>query len=342
MSMKVIIAGAGMAGGELHLNAYQQIPDVEVTALCDLDMDRAKAIARQKGVSYTYSSLDDALNAQSADIISICTPPSSHFELCRIALEHGCHVLAEKPIFQTLEEAEEIQAIIGRTGCKFSAVHNLKYQHGIQQATKLVKERAIGDILQIHAVRMIDGNTDRLAADTNSWCHKLPGGRWEELIAHPIYKAYQFMGPMRFVNLEMKQVHNRWPWLPADELEIILEGKTGYVSIALSANAANYNFIVVYGSKRYLYVDSEMAIDLLSIVDRMDSKPSTHKWLRNKLLPTPGSRLKSLNKNPHTALIQDFVAYVQGACAEPPVDWEEAYNVLELGLQIGREIQQRK
>lgn len=342
MPLKIIIAGAGMAGGELHLNAYRQVPAVEVIALCDPDLEKAKTIARQKGIPYVYSSIDEALNAQSADIVSVCSPPASHFRLCRLALEHGCHVLVEKPIFQTLEEAERIKEITDQTGCKFSAVHNAKYQYGLQQAAKLVKEGAIGDIVQIHAVRMIDGSTDRLAADPHSWCHALPGGRWEELIAHPIYKAYQFMGPMRFVHLEMKRTHNHWPWLPADELEIMLEGFRGYVSIKLSANAANYSFIVIYGSQRYLYVDSDMAIDPLSRTGQVHSRPPLRKLLRDRMLSVLSARTTLPRNDPHAALIKDFVAYIQGKRAEPPVVWQEAFNTLELGLQIGREIQQRK
>jgi predicted dehydrogenase len=342
MPLKVIIAGAGMAGGELHLNAYRQVPAVEVIALCDPDLEKANSIAGRKGIPYVYSSIEEALNAQPADIVSVCSPPASHFRLCRLALEHGCHVLVEKPIFQTLEEAEQIKEIADQKGCKFSAVHNAKYQHGLQQAAKLVEEGAIGDILQVHAVRMIDGGTDRLAADPHSWCHALPGGRWEELIAHPIYKAYQFMGPMRFVHLEMKQTHDRWPWLPADELEIMLEGSRGYVSIKLSANAANYSFILVYGSRRYLYVDSDMAVDLLSETRQMHSTPPIGKLLRDRMLSALSARPALPINDPHAALIKDFIAYVQGNRAEPPVVWQEAFNTLELGLQIGREIRKRK
>jgi len=331
-----------MAGGELHLNAYRQVPGVEVMALCDPDLDKARSVAGQKGVPYVCSSLDEALDTQPADIVSVCSPPSSHFRLCRLALEHGCHVLMEKPIFQTLDEAGRIRDIIDRTGGKFSAVHNAKYQYGLQQALKLVKEKAIGEIRQIHAVRMIDGGQDRLAVDPSSWCHTLPGGRWEELIAHPIYKAYQFMGPMRFVHLGMKRTHDRWPWLPADELEIVLEGGRGYVSIKLSANADNYNFIVVYGSKKYLYVDSDMAIDPLSIAGLVRSRPPLHKLLRDRLFSASTSRTILSGHDPHAALIKDFIAYIHGRRAEPPVNWQEAINTLELGLQIGNEIQRHK
>ncbi len=342
MSLKVIIVGAGLAGSELHLNAYKQIPAVEVIALCDTDLNKAKSIAIQKGIPYAYSSLDEALKSQSADIVSVCTPPSSHFNLCCLALEHGCHVLMEKPIFQTLDEAEQIRAIIARKDSKFSAVHQTKYQHGIQHALKLVEDRYIGDVVHIHVAVMTDAINNRFIADDNSWCHKLSGGLWEELIAHPIYKAYQFMGPMRFIHLEMKQVHNNWPLLPADELEIVLEGATGYVNINLSANTGGYNHMLVYGSKQILFITNDEATNLLSINHSIDSKPSIRKWLSRRLNTKQSSIPNSLSHNPFVTLIKEFVTYVRGECTEAPVDWQEAVNTLELGLQIGKSIESRK
>jgi len=336
----MIIAGAGRAGGEMHVNACMQIEGLDIIALCDPNLDKAGSIAGQKRVPYHYSSLDDALNAHSTDIVSICTPPSSHFDLCRLALGHGCHILMEKPIFQTLDEAHEIRRIISRTEQKFSAVHNQKYLSGVQQALQLVRRGFIGEVLHVHAARMIHGNKDRLV-DPNSWCNDLPGGRWEELIAHPIYKAYQFMGPLKFVHLEMKKVRNRWPWLPADEIEIILEGGSGYVNITLSANADNYNHMLVYGSERILFINDHSATDVLSGMRPADAAPSLREKLGSRLFGRH-NQAKPYALDPHAELIKDFVSYIKGTCAAPPVDWQEAMNVFELGLQIGREIALRK
>jgi predicted dehydrogenase len=344
MSLKVIIAGAGKAGSELHLNAYRRVSDVEVIALCDPDLNRVKSIAKDKNIPDVFPSLEQALKKVSADIVSVCTPPSTHFEICRTALEKRCNVLVEKPIFQSLEESGRIKEIIDQTGCKFSAVHNQKYVPGIRQGVQLMRDGYIGKVAQIHSVWMINGDKNRMTEDPNFWCHKLPGGRWEEVIAHPIYKAYQFMGPMRFIHLEMKQVYNRWPWLPADELEIILEGKPGYVSIKLSANTEKYNFMLVYGSERVLYVTESTATDLLWKIHQADSP----RKMLEKLFKNPIDmlrRIKSRSQHQddgHTGLIRDFVAYVRGERSEPPVDWQEAANTHELVLQIGKEIEKRK
>lgn len=342
MSLKVIIAGAGMAGAELHLNAFRHTGGLDVIALCDSDLDKVAGIAEQERVPHYYSSLDDALDAHSADIVSICTPPASHFELCKLALGRGCHVLVEKPIFRSLDEACEIREIIDQRGLKFSAVHSQKYLPGIRNAAQLVKGGSIGEVLHVQATRMIQGDEDRLVYP-DCWCNGLEGGRWEELIPHPIYKAYQFIGPLRFVHLEMKKVYNRWPWLPADELEIILEGVSGYVNITLSSNADNYNHILVYGSKRVLFIDNDSApVDLLSGRHFTDAVLPLRKRLSRRLLDRQSPAANPCSLNPHLELIKDFVSYVRGNHDAPPVDWQEAFNVLEVGLGVGAEIARRR
>jgi predicted dehydrogenase len=340
MCFKVIIAGTG-AAGYAHLKACKQINAVKVTALCDPDLDRAKNIAKQNNILHVFKSLDDALRTQPSDIVHVCTPPSSHYELCRLALKNGCHVLVEKPIFNSLNEAEQIQKTVRRSGCKFSAVHNGNYQRGMRQAKKIVKKEYIGELRQISAVRMLNGKNDRMVPEYRHWCHKLPGGRWEELIAHPIYKARQFVGHMRFVHLEMKRLHNFWPWLPADELEIFLESKKGYVNIRLSANADNYDFMFLYGSKRLLYVDQSLVIDPVSHFFPRDYKHLLNFFV-NRLVSALGFRLKPLQRSSHEALIRDFISYIRGERPKAPVGWDEAFNTLELGLQIGKEIKRKK
>jgi predicted dehydrogenase len=344
----VAIAGVGKAGSELHLANYRRIPDVEVVALCDFDLARARETAKGTGSASAYRSLEEALQATPADIVSICTPPATHFELAKLALEHGASVLVEKPILQTVKEAEELERVIERTGGKFSAVHNKKYHAGIRKAIKLVAQGYIGSVSQIHSVWMINGAKNRMTRDKDFWCHSLPGGRWQEMLPHQIYQAYQFIGPMQFRHLEMKSVSNKWPWLPADEVEIMLEGGAGYVSIKLSANTEKYSFMLVYGSERTLFVDSGKAIDLLGAVR---SKPPAAGIARemqkraNKLLngvlatkrDGQGSELDA-----HGQLILDFVEYVEGKQSRPPVSWEEAFNTLELTLTIGDEIHRKR
>jgi predicted dehydrogenase len=347
MALKVAIAGIGKAGRDLHLSNYLRLPEVEVVALCDFDLARAEEIAAGVGGARAYRTLQDALEDAAVDIVSICTPPSTHFELAKFAMEHGASVLVEKPIFQTVDEARDFQRVMQRTGGKFSAVHNKKYHPGIQQAVDLVSEGYIGTVSQIHSVWMINGDKNRMTRDRDFWCHSLPGGRWQEMLPHQIYQAYQFMGPMDFRHLEMKTVSNRWPWLPADELEIILEGRSGYVSIKLSANTEKYSFMLVYGSQRTLFVDSGKAVDLLASVRSKPPTTGITRAMRKRaqrllagILPA-SPEAPPMNLDAHGQLIQDFVAYVRGERSQPPVSWDEAFNTLELTLTIGQAIRSR-
>lgn len=349
-NLKAIIVGAGRAGADLHLKAYLQIPDVEVVGICDPDLDRASEIAGKYGIRHAFPSLENALAAQPVDVVSICSPPKTHFELAQLAIANGSHLLVEKPIFETMREARHVEEVTSRKGLRFTAVHNKMYHPGLQAAMSEMRLGELGEPVQIHSVWMINGEKNRMTSDPNFWCHKLPGGRWEEMIPHPIYQAYQFMGPLRFRHLEMKNVTHRWPWLPAEEVEIILEGRTGYVSVKLSVNVEKYNFMLVYGSKKVLYVDSRRALDLLTHVNSSVSvRPRdllSRALHRSAKLVRLSGRKRSGNrdkgKGGHLRLIEDFLAYVRDGEKDPPVSWEEALNTLEVTLEVGREIESRK
>src|SRR5690606_19055219 len=91
---------AGMVGAgnisEFHIYAVKAAsPLVELVGVTDLDAKRAQATADKHGTK-AYSSLE-ALVAAGANVIHVLTPPSSHVPVALAALEHGCHVLVEKP-----------------------------------------------------------------------------------------------------------------------------------------------------------------------------------------------------------------------------------------------------
>jgi predicted dehydrogenase len=82
-----------------HAQGYEASPDAEIVALCDLDLDAARAFqARHRGEGL-YQGYREMLAQGSLDIISICTPPSSHPEIVIAAAEAGVKAIhCEKPI----------------------------------------------------------------------------------------------------------------------------------------------------------------------------------------------------------------------------------------------------
>ena len=106
--MKLGIVGCGLVAEGFHLPALNKIEDVEVVAVCDNDIKRVKKIAETFGIGKYYTNLTEMMKQEDLDIVDICTPPKLHAEMAIQAIEHGCHVLLEKPMTSSVSEADMI------------------------------------------------------------------------------------------------------------------------------------------------------------------------------------------------------------------------------------------
>jgi predicted dehydrogenase len=118
---RVGILGAGWIAAD-HVAALGKRDDADVVAVCDLDLERAKALAPE-GAS-VYERWQDVLEREQLDAVWVCLPPLAHRGPTVAALERGIHVYLEKPIARTLEDAEAIVAAVERG----SAVCAVGYQ----------------------------------------------------------------------------------------------------------------------------------------------------------------------------------------------------------------------
>jgi predicted dehydrogenase len=99
--IKAAVIGVGHFG-QHHANKLAVAEGVEFVAAVDRHLDRAAAIAARHGVK---AITDYRLLLGRVDAVSIATPPASHYQIARDFLQHGAHVLVEKPITETIEEA---------------------------------------------------------------------------------------------------------------------------------------------------------------------------------------------------------------------------------------------
>lgn len=285
------------------------------------------------------------MNSHAVDLVSVCTPPQTHFGLVKTALEAGSHVLVEKPIFESLEEAELIREIAAKTERIVCPVHNRRFAPGMEKAIDLFQTGAIGEVRHLHVVQMRNGHKDRMISDPDFWVHQLPGGIWGETLPHRIYMAYQFMGPMKFVDLRMKNTTNQWPWLVSEDMEILLEAATGYVTINFSPNVTkNHEFVFCLGSKRRLFINNTNAIDPApgNKPLRLGKEGCDTLWqgvqaAGTLLLPRQVKEQKRLRIRGHGRLIRELVENIKEG-KESPVGWEEAMHTLALTITINREI----
>ncbi len=112
---RIGIIGAG-AISERHLNSYRQIPAVKVCSICDVNEATAKARAQAYGIEKYYTDAMDIITDPEIDAVSIVTPTFTHKNLVIAALEHGKHVLCEKPPALNAKEAAMCEEVAKRTG----------------------------------------------------------------------------------------------------------------------------------------------------------------------------------------------------------------------------------
>lgn len=106
--VKVGVIGAGSIS-EMHFESYKNNSDVDIYAICDLNEQRAQEKAEIYGAEKYYSNYQDLLDNPEVDAVSICTWNNSHAEISIAALNSGKHVLVEKPLCKTVEEARAIE-----------------------------------------------------------------------------------------------------------------------------------------------------------------------------------------------------------------------------------------
>jgi len=107
---RVAVIGAGTISQRVHIPVFQKQPNTTVVAVCDVNEARARAIADETGVATVYSSYEKMLTEVQPDITVVATPNIFHKPMATAALEAGSHVLCEKPVALTYDDAQAMFA----------------------------------------------------------------------------------------------------------------------------------------------------------------------------------------------------------------------------------------
>ena len=168
-----IIGCGGVSGG--HVSGLDALEGVQVTALADIDLSRAKA--RQGQLSQPdqasmYRDYLDLLQKSQLDAVSICTPHYLHFEQAMAALEHGLHVLVEKP-FTTDPEKDAAIIRAARSQNRKLAIRYQRHSLGtFRKAKEMIADGRIGRLETIIALlgqSWYRNQFKRIARDGDSW-----------------------------------------------------------------------------------------------------------------------------------------------------------------------------
>jgi len=149
-SMAVI--GCGF-WGKNHARIYSELEKADLIAVADLNEDAACALGEKYGADY-YGDPTDLIRRDDVEAISICTPTVTHAKIALEAIEAGKHVLVEKPMTSTVAEAESLIAAAEKAGVKLTVGFVERFNPGVIEALRLVREGKIGEIILARAHRV--------------------------------------------------------------------------------------------------------------------------------------------------------------------------------------------
>lgn len=137
------ILGTGYIA-ESHALALEKL-GVKITAALSRSEASAKAFAERHGIPGTSPELLDK-----ADCVHVCTPPAAHYEAVKALLEKGKHVVCEKPLCVTAEQAAELAQLAEKTGAVCAVDFNMRYHPAVRRAKELIASPEFGRVLLVH------------------------------------------------------------------------------------------------------------------------------------------------------------------------------------------------
>jgi predicted dehydrogenase len=141
---RAAIVGTGVIANN-HISAlHHERERVEVLGAVDANSKKVQSFCEEYGIANAYTDMQIMLDEQRPNLVHICTPPSTHFELCVKALRHGSHVICEKPLVGSLDEVDRLQALERETGLTCSTIFQWRFGSGAQHLKRLIETNALG------------------------------------------------------------------------------------------------------------------------------------------------------------------------------------------------------
>jgi UDP-N-acetylglucosamine 3-dehydrogenase len=184
------LIGAGYMG-KTHIEAYQKVSEIQITAVADNNRQRAEELASVHNAK-AYGDYREMIETEKPDFVDVCLPSRMHLDGVVTALEAGCHVIVEKPFAVELEDIDSMIATTKRTGKRLMVAHVCRFMPQYVYTRHIIEERSLGTPLFYNCWR----NSETPNWSWDSWIlnKSLSGGTIMDLSIHDIDIANWFFG----------------------------------------------------------------------------------------------------------------------------------------------------
>jgi predicted dehydrogenase len=234
--LKAALIGAGQIARQ-HLSCLQQLPGVELAAVCDLSPAVAECAAERYGVRSWFTDHAAMLREVRPDVVHVTTPPTSHYRLALDALQQGAHVVVEKPATTTLDEIERLAHRAGEAGRALVEDYNYLFNRAPREILRRIETGEFGTVVHVDVLICLSILGPEGFADPNSPhpCLSMAGGAIADFLPHLASLAHLFVGPHRRANAIWTK---RSPSiLPYDEFRAVVDAERGTATLGFSAHA---------------------------------------------------------------------------------------------------------
>lgn len=267
-TIRVAVIGCGSIAQHRHLIEYSNNPHVEIVAVCDINEARVKETA-EKYHAKAYTSYEALLGSEAIDAVSVCLPNYLHAPVTIAALNTGAHVLCEKPMATSYEEAEQMIEAAKKNNKKLMIGHNQRFVSSHQKARKLIEQGEVGEIYSFRTSFGHGGPEGWSAEGADSWFFKKDqafigamgdlGVHKADLLRYLLGEEFAEVGAFVETNAKVNTDVD-------DNATLILKTKGGIVGTLAASwayTAKEDNSTIIYGEKATLRLEDDPEYSLI-------------------------------------------------------------------------------
>lgn len=231
-TLRVALVGCGLIS-LYHLRAWQAA-DAEVVAVCDIDRSKAEARAAEFGVVRVFDDPAAMFAAGGFDAVDIAASVGAHAPVARLAADHGVHIMCQKPLTETVAEAQALIADVG-TRVRFMVHENYRFRPHYMTVRRWIAEGRIGTVR--HAAISCRGSglcpregTVPFLIERQPYLTGFRRNLVFETMIHHLDVLRCLCGPLKVVAARLNRLAEGLPG--EDTAAILMEGENGFVATA--------------------------------------------------------------------------------------------------------------